>query len=120
MNLLEVAQQYFDGWNAHDPTAVIAAFAEGGTYSDPSNEGLTGEAIGVMVQNLINMFPNLSFDIVSKGAISPDVVAAEWLMKGTHRDTGGRVALPGSDFIRVEGEKIRSVQGYFDNGTMLK
>lgn len=120
MDPIDVVQQYFDAWNAHDPSAVIATFAPGGTYSDPTVAGLTGDAIGRMIQRLIDMFPDLAFDVGSKGALGPDLVAAEWVMNGTHQETGGRVALPGSDFIRVENGKIRSVQGYFDNGTMLK
>lgn len=120
MKSIDVAQQYFDAWNAHDPAAVIATFAPGGTYSDPSVQGVSGDAIGRMVQNLINGFHDLFFDIVSIGVVGSDLVVAEWLMQGTHQEMGGRVALPGSDFIRVENGKIRSVQGYFDSGTMLK
>ena len=45
MKSIDVAQQYFDAWNAHDPSAVIATFAPGGTYSDPTVEGLSGEAM---------------------------------------------------------------------------
>ena len=41
-------------------------------------------------------------------------------MHGTHKDTGGSIALPGADFIQVEDGKIRSVRGYFDNSTMQK
>jgi hypothetical protein len=29
-------RRYFDSWNARDPTGVLAAFALGGTYSDPT------------------------------------------------------------------------------------
>jgi hypothetical protein len=32
--------------------------------------------------------------------------------------TGRPVALPGADFIQIEGNKIRSVQGYFDTRTL--
>jgi len=46
-------------------------------------------------------------------------------MKGTNTGsfnglppTGGAAALPGADFIRVDGGKIRSVQGYFDSGVL--
>jgi steroid delta-isomerase-like uncharacterized protein len=116
----DVAQLYFDAWNAHDSTAVMATFAPGGTYKDPTVEKLTGDAIGQMVRNIIHMFPDLSFEIISKGTIGDDLVAAEWFMHGTHKETGGKIALPGSDFIRVEKGKIRSVQGYFDNNTLLK
>ena len=34
--------------------------------------------------------------------------------------TGGTVALPGADFIAVEGDKIRSVQGYFDRRAFVE
>jgi hypothetical protein len=36
MNPLDVAQTYFDVWNQRDPAAIVATFAEGGTYSDPT------------------------------------------------------------------------------------
>jgi hypothetical protein len=49
------------------------------------------------------------------------MVAAQWLMRGTNTGslagappTGQRVALPGADFVTVTGDRIRAVQGYFD------
>jgi hypothetical protein len=52
-------------------------------------------------------------------------VATQWMMRGTHSGpfigiapTGYKVALPGADFIAVEGHKICSVQGYFDQRTL--
>jgi predicted ester cyclase len=49
------------------------------------------------------------------------MVAAQWMMRGTHTGslfggppTGRKIALPGADFITVEGDRIRSVRGYFD------
>jgi heme-degrading monooxygenase HmoA len=49
------------------------------------------------------------------------------MMRGTNAGpfagsppTGRTVALPGADFITVEGDKIRSVQGYFDQKTFLE
>lgn len=120
---LHVAQRYFDAWNRHDAAGLVATFAEGGTYADPGTPGpLSGEAIGAYAQGLWAAFPDLSFDLVS---VSHDsgLVSAEWLMKGTNTGsfmglppTGLPVTLPGADFVRVEGDKIRSVQGYFDSG----
>jgi len=120
MSAIDVVQRYFDAWNAHDPTAVVATFAADGTYSDPGVQGLTGDAIGQYVQSLLDMFPDLSFEIVSKGNSGADLVAAEWIMHGMHQDTNGRVALLGADFIQVENGEIRTVQGYFDSSTMQK
>lgn len=36
MSTMQVAHRYFDAWNRRDAYAIAAAFAEGGTYSDPS------------------------------------------------------------------------------------
>jgi hypothetical protein len=42
MEVVDVAQRYFEAWNRHDPDSIVATFAEGGTYSDPNvPEGLT-------------------------------------------------------------------------------
>ena len=54
-------------------------------------------------------------------------MAVQWLMRGTNTGllqgnppTGGTVALPGADFIVVERDKVRSVQGYFDQKTFVE
>jgi len=122
----QIAQAYFDAWNHHDAAAIVATFADGGSYADPATPGpLTGPAIGAYAQELWNSFPDLSFDIVSVTENESGLVSAEWLMKGTNTGsfnglppTGVAVTLGGADFIRVEGEKIRSVKGYFDSGAL--
>jgi len=123
---VDIAQRYFNAWNQHDVAAIVATFAENGTYTDPTTPGpLSGPATGAYAQSIWDAFPDLSFDINSIGEISPGLVSAEWMMKGTNTasfnglpPTGVAVTLPGADFIRVEGGKIRSVQGYFDSGAL--
>src|SRR5277367_3586051 len=125
-NFAEVAQRYFDAWNRHDAEAIVSTFADGGTYTDPATAGLlSGAAIGGYAQALWMGFPDLSFEIVSIAENGSGLVSAEWLMKGANTasfnglpPTGRPVALPGADFIRVEGDGIRSVQGYFDGGAV--
>lgn len=122
MEAMEQAQRYFAAWNARDPKGVVATFASGGTYEDPATGGpLTGDAIGTMVQELIDAIPDLSFDIVSAAPAGEGAVAAQWLMKGTNSGSfaglppsGAKVALRGADFITIESGGIRSVRGYFD------
>jgi steroid delta-isomerase-like uncharacterized protein len=119
---LQIAQRYFDAWNQHDANAVVATFAEGGTYADTATPApLTGPAIGAYAQALWTAFPDLSFEIVSIAQNDSGLVSAEWLMKGTNTasfnglpPTGIAFELLGADFIRVEADGIRSVQGYFD------
>ena len=125
---LAAALRYFAAWNARDPEGIVALFAEGGTYSDPTTGGeLTGEAIRAYAAGLFESFPDLSFDILSASATGEGTAVGEWLMRGTNTGpfsglppTGLSVALPGVDVIAVDGERIRSVRGFFDSGTMVK
>ncbi len=127
-NILEVAQRYFDAWDRHDPEGIVAIFAEKGTYADPTTGGeLAGAAIGEYARRLFTAFPDLSFKIVSVGIAGDSTVAAQWLMSGTNTGpfmggppTGGRVALPGADFITIAGDKVLSVRGYFDQKTLVE
>ena len=127
MGALDVANNYFDAWNRRDPDSVVATFAEGGTYDDPTTGGpLSGPAIGDYISSQLSVFPDLSFEVVSAAPASDGTVAAEWIMKGTNSGsfagsppTGKSVALPGADFITVTGDKIASVKGYFDQRTLV-
>jgi steroid delta-isomerase-like uncharacterized protein len=121
MDPIRVARAYFNAWNRHDPGKIIETFAGGGTYLDPTSGGtLAGEKIGQYASALFAAFPDLTFEIVTAGPVK-DMVAAQWMMCGTHTGslfggppTGRKIALPGADFITVEGDRIRSVRGYFD------
>src|SRR5215813_6571695 len=102
---LNLAKRYFDAWNQHDASAIIATIAEAGTYADPVTPGpLTGGAIGAYAQALWDAFPDLSFDIVTITENVSGLVSAEWLMKGTNTGpfnglppSGTAVTLPGAD-----------------------
>jgi steroid delta-isomerase-like uncharacterized protein len=123
MNVLAVAQRYFDAWIRRDADGIIAAFTEGGTYSDPTaGQGLSRNATADYARGLWDAFPDLTFEIISKAQTGPEAVAAQWIMRGTNTGslqglppTGRSVELPGADFIQVEADKVRSVQGYFDS-----
>jgi len=123
MEALECAQQYFDAWNRRDADAVLATFTADGTYCDPASGGrLRGEALRGYMAGLWAAFPDLSFEIASKGLAGDNLVAAQWIMRGTN--TGSMMGLPptrksvtvlGADFISVAGGKIQAVDGYFDS-----
>jgi hypothetical protein len=66
MNAIEVAKHHLDAWNCHDADAIVAAFAEVGTYSNPfTGEGVTGEPIGSFARGVFAAFPDASFDLIS-------------------------------------------------------
>src|SRR4030081_3010784 len=93
MDALQCAQQYFDAWNRRDADAVLAMFALDGTYCDPASGGrLRGEALKGYMAGLWAAFPDLSFEIASEGLAGENLVAAQWLMRGTN--TGEMVGMP--------------------------
>ena len=123
MNAIEVAQHYIQAWDGRDANAIVALFAEGGTYSNPhAGQGLTGEAIANYAKAVWAAFPDLTAELVSVREIGPGQVAYEWLLRGTNSGplmdgspaTGRTFTLPGNDVMAVEGGKIRSVEVRYD------
>lgn len=116
MPAYDAAQRYFDAWNRHDSAAIIDRFMTSGTCSDPAAGELNGPAIGAYAESLFAAFPDLTFELVSVTLADDGRVIAEWLMRGTNRGpfagappTGRVVALPGADFITIDGDRIQSV-----------
>lgn len=126
MDALAVAGRYFDAWNRRDAEAIAAVFADDGSYVDPVVPGGLGPAAtGEYAGGLFAAFPDLAFAIESEAACGDGLVAAEWRMTGTNRGpymglppSGRQVDLAGADLIRVEGERVRSVRGYFDTAVV--
>jgi steroid delta-isomerase-like uncharacterized protein len=128
MNAIEVVKRHFDAWNRHDADAIVALFAEGGTYSNPhcGPGSLTGQAIAGFAKGVFTAFPDASFEIVSIGDTGGGLVATQWLARATNTGpltdgsppTGRPVTLPGASFTQVKSDKIRSEQVYHDRQTM--
>jgi steroid delta-isomerase-like uncharacterized protein len=120
----DVAQAYFNAWNAHDSGSIADLFTDKGEYCDP-NIKILGRNISEYVQSLWEAFPDLSFEIVSKAVAGNGMVAAQWLMKGTNEGsfrglpaTGKKVMVAGADFIKIANGKIESVVGYYDSNVV--
>jgi steroid delta-isomerase-like uncharacterized protein len=123
MDALALAQRYFDAWSARDRAAVLKTFVPGGTYTDPTTQGpLSGPHFSGYLAALFAAFPDLTFEVESAGLVAPDLVAAQWVMRGTNRGpfnglppTDKTMEVRGADFIRVVEGGIYSVEGYFDS-----
>ena len=129
MNALEVSQRAIDAWNRHDADALVALYAEGGTYHTPRmNHPLTGKAIGDFVKSVWTAYPDASLEIISRGDAGGGLVATQFVLHGTHTGpymdgtppTGRTVAYPIAAFTQVEGDKIRSEHVYFDRQTVAE
>ena len=117
----DIAKRYLDAWNAHDADAIANAFADDGTYCDPTTGELSGAAIGANARRLWSAFPDLSFELVSLAEAGAGRVVIEWIMSGTNTgefhgqpSTGLPISLPGVDVIEIAADGIRAVKGYFD------
>jgi steroid delta-isomerase-like uncharacterized protein len=123
MNLeTDAVKTYFDAWDSHDTDAILDSLTPDGTYSDPiGGENLSGQAYADYVNTLFAAFPDLKLELISNNIASNNMVAAPWLLIGTHKGpvgdfkpTNKTITLPGCDFITVEGGKVKKVRGYFD------
>ena len=118
----EIVKAYFDAWDAHDTKAILDTFTTDGTYSDPvGGQNLSGKNYEDYANSLFTAFPDLKLELIANTVASNGMVAAPWLLLGTHQGpvgdiqpTGRLITLPGCDFISVENGKIKLVMGYFD------
>ena len=118
----EIVKKYFDAWNTHDTEAILATVTGDGTYSDPvGGKHLSGQKYADYAASLFTAFPDLKLELIANLVASNGMVAAPWLLFGTHQGpvgdiqpTGRSITLPGCDFITVENGKIKEVLGYFD------
>lgn len=114
--------RYVEAWNAYDPEAVMAQFADGGTLVDPATDGtLSGEEIGEWVEETARAFPDYHFEEGRRALNDEGVLFAEWTMHGTHNGplnglppTHKTIELNAIDVVTLSEEGITSITGYFD------
>jgi predicted ester cyclase len=122
----EIVEQYEQTWKNKDSAGMVACYAPGGTYNAPGADHLTGAAIGEFAEMFMTAFPDYvyTWKVV---AASADAVAADWVfesgpMKGELMGiapTGGSSVARGAHTIRLAGDKIASVEAYWDNQSFL-
>jgi uncharacterized protein (TIGR02246 family) len=70
MNALEVSKSAIDAWNRHDADALAALYAEDATYHTPRfDHPLKGQAIADFLKSVLNAYPDVRFDVVSRGTL---------------------------------------------------
>src|SRR5258707_3726034 len=126
MTALEIVQRYFNAWNRHNISEILATFSDHGTYMDPLvDKPQAKEALSDSIRRLFIAFPNLSFELTDLIHQNDKRVAAQWLLKGSntgtfygYSSTQREVNISGSSFFHVEMEKIYSVQTYYDSKSL--
>lgn len=127
-NPIEIAHKYFEAWNCHDSIAIVHLFTKDGTYSDPLEpSGLRGAQIADYATELFTAFPDLTCEVLNIAPVRNGTLAVQWRLRGTHTGplkdnpgTGRPIDLAAADFIKFEGMRIRSVEGYFDQKAFME
>jgi steroid delta-isomerase-like uncharacterized protein len=126
MTALEVAQRSVDAWNSHDADAIVALYAEGATYHTPRvDHPLKGKALADFIKSVLTAYPDVRFEVISRGDTGGGLVATQLMLHGTHTGafmdgtppTGRTVTYPLASFAQIEGDKIRSEHRYLDRQT---
>ena len=106
---LEVNDRTYAAWNAHDPDAVAAVFAEDAVVREVGSpqEARGRAAVRARAAALLTAFPDFHLErleLVIDGARHAD----RWVMTGTHRGelfglppTGRQVRIEGATFTRL-------------------
>jgi len=126
MNALEVSQRSIDAWNRHDADAVFVLYAEGAIYHTPRvDHPLKGKALADFIKSVLTAYPDVRFEVISRGDTGGGLVATQLMLHGTHTGafmdgtppTGRTVTYPLASFAQIEGDKIRSEHRYLDRQT---
>lgn len=107
---LEVNDATYAAWNAHDPDAVAAVFADDAVLTEVGRPGeVRGRAaIRERAVVLLAAFPDFRLERIEL-VIDGDKHADRWVMTGTHRGplfglppTGRAVRVEGATFTRLD------------------
>lgn len=111
---LEVNDRTYAAWNAHDPGAVAAVFAEDAVVREIGmpHETRGRAAIRERAAALLAAFPDLRLERVEL-LIDGDRHADRWVLTGTHQGhllgvapSGRRVRIEGATFTRLDADGL--------------
>jgi len=119
----EVNDQTYAAWNAHDPDAVAAVFAEDAIVWEAGGlEQARGRtAIRERAAALLEAFPDFHLERIEL-VIDGERHADRWVMTGTHAGelfgvppTGRHVRVEGATFTRLDADGLVAEDVHFSN-----
>jgi steroid delta-isomerase-like uncharacterized protein len=106
---LDVNDRTYAAWNAHDPDAVAAVFAEDAVVREAGrpDEGRGRAAVRARAAALLEAFPDLRLERIEL-VVDGERHADRWILSGTHGGplfgvpaTGKKVRVEGATFTRM-------------------
>jgi hypothetical protein len=109
-----IAEHYIATWNEADSerrNALLAKnWTENATYVDPLAQVRGHAEIGALIGSVQQRFPGFRFTLASKVDSYDDKIRFSWAL-GPETD---RDMIKGTDFVVVEGGRLKSVTGFLD------
>ena len=133
----DTARAYMAAWNAHDPDACVACFAEDGVREGRIMASATRpghrfprfvgrEAIEERIAGFMAAVPDLAVEILRAAEGDDGSAWLEWRLTGTHRADWGawrargeRVDVPAVSVYRVAGGLIVEEVEYIDPAVLM-
>ena len=114
----QLIRRYFDHFNNHDWTKMVAMYVETAEFKDPSlGKGIIKQTRAEVVKkysDLNQMFPNLTDNIVSIYPSDSNHIVVEFISRGTGLDKSA-FELPICTIFTLENGLITKDFTYYDN-----
>lgn len=109
-----IANRYIAVWNETDPQHRRALLAQGwaatATYIDPLMQGQGYDQIDALIGAVHQRFPGFRFSLAGKADGYADHVRFSWELG----PEGGESLIKGTDFVELDGERLKAVTGFLD------
>ena len=107
-------------WSSKSGDEVAAVFAADGVYEDVPSETIVRGAAGLRdwAQGYFDAFTEV-VQSVSAWTATPGGAVVEWLVEGTHRETGNAVSFRGVSILELADGMIARETAYYDNATYI-
>ena len=109
-----IARRYLETWNERDDTRrrqlIAGLWAEDAAFCDPIAQGDGVSGIDAVIAGIQGRFPDFRFRQIGKADGFGDYVRLSW---GLGPDAGDP-PIKGTDFARLENDRLKAVTGFFD------
>ena len=118
--LRRLGQAWNQAWNSRDPSTLVAFFAPGSTFSDPTLAGPMDGAEGITAAatRTWSEWPHAVFEVISV-TVEPPRVVIEWRTTEAHR-SGLEHVLEGVDILEVVDGRVAACRSYHDTRTRFR
>jgi len=107
------AKAWIYSLNSHNQEQVVPLLAPNATYEDPLSGGeRSGPSLVYLLMHTFHRFPHAHYEL-GRVTADRDHLAVEWEATGLSKTTN-QTRLNGVFVIRLRGNAIASVRGYFD------